>query len=384
VGRDLEQAMQNISTRLTADGPQGNAPLFTEVISYYTAKLDAFDTGLQATQAAFVQEQAGLRGRSAPFDLYGGVDQTLEYKPAEMTTMTCDNHPIYPHLPAPINLKNIVPNYNRTVLADYLKAKTLKVCAGGQWLDVRRVCSGTLCWDMALHRAYIMVFVDNTLVARSSIDAAQREVVNGRQGATRTMEGWQEPPFYKAQFEAQFANATPPAASATDITKAIEDTLLSLQQAFDQRVKSEMSGGSLKDEALKLAGAKKLLESFVALGMPQALERDDLLRSLLYSNQALTDDQQVAVAYTRPISPTQLTVNPRLALMETAQERHEALGALLTRYTDAINAKTYSEPISLIGDTRLRMRLALTLAGVDVVEPPGGNRRRIYLPIVWR
>jgi hypothetical protein len=204
------------------------------------------------------------------------------------------------------------------------------------------------------------------------------------QAAARTVEGWQQPPFYKAQFETQFANATPPAASDVDITKAIEDTLLSLQQAFDQRVKSELSGGSLKDAALKLAGAKKLLESFVALGMPQALESDDLLRSLLYSNQALTDDQQAVVAYTRPISPTQLTVNPRLELMETAKDRHEALGALLTRYTDAINAKTYSEPISLIGDTRLRMRLALTLAGVDAVEPPGGNQRRIYLPIVRR
>lgn len=78
--------------------------------------------------------------------------------------------------------------------------------------------------------------------------------------------------------------------------------------------------------------------------------------------------------------------------MATATKRHQALGDLLTRYTEAINAGTYSEPISLIGDTRLRMRLALTLAGVDVIKPtPGepdkptpGSNRRIFLPLVGR
>jgi hypothetical protein len=398
VGRDLEQAMQNISTRLTPDGPQGNAPLFTEVISYYTEQLEGFDAGLQATEAAFVREQAGALGRSATFDLYGGVDQQLQHTPAEMITMTCDNHPVYVHVPAPINLKNGVPNYTRTVLADYLKAKTLKACVGGQWQDIRRMCSGTSCFDMALHRAYIFIFVGNTVVAQHYMDAAEREVIHGEAFA-RTAEGWQQPPFYKSLFETRFANATPPAASDAEITKSIEDELSRLQQAFHGRVKSEMSAGNLRNEALKLAGAKKLLESFVALGMPQALERDDLLRSLLYSNQALVDDQQVFAAYTRPISstlgataaisPTDLPVNPRVAVMATAKQRHEALGALLTRYTDAINAQTYSEPISLIGDTRLRMNLSMTLAGIAVGEPPppgepGGpnGRRRLFLPLV--
>ena len=50
-----------------------------------------------------------------------------------------------------------MPNYSHTVLADYLKLKTVKVCVGGEWLNVRRICSGTNCYHMALHRAIISV-----------------------------------------------------------------------------------------------------------------------------------------------------------------------------------------------------------------------------------
>lgn len=75
-------------------------------------------------------------------------------------------------------------------------------------------------------------------------------------------------------------------------------------------------------------------------------------------------------------------------MIETAKKRYQALGGLLTRYTDAISAKTYSEPISFISDTRLRMRLALTLASVDVGEQPSpgtpDDTRRLFLPLVKR
>jgi hypothetical protein len=392
VGRELEQAMRNISTRQTPAGPLGNDVLFDEVLANYAGQIGAFDADLQATQAAFVQQHASALGRSALFDLYGGVEQRVNHTPAEMTTMTCGNAPGYGNLPAPHNLKNIVPDYDLFVLADYLQAKALKVCLDGRWLDTKVICSGSLCQPYAFHQAIIRVAVGGLTVARWTIDMPEREVAT-KQALVRTLEGWNAGPFYQRLFEEQFANATPtPTPNRDAILSATQQELARLQGVFEGRVRSEMASGSLKDAALRLAGGRKLVESFVALGMPQALANDDLMRSLVYSNQALIGDQDVIAAYSRAINLTpgttgtvsdvDLTINPRNALIATANKRYQALGQLLTRYTDAITARTYSEPINLIGNTRLRMDLALTLAGIEPM--PGGNLRRLYLPLIRR
>ncbi len=305
--------------------------------------------------------------------------------------MTCGNTPGYGNLPAPDNLKNIVPDYDLFVLADYLQAKPLKVCLGGQWLDTKVICSGSLCQPFAFHRAIISVSVGGLTVARRTIDMPEREVAT-KQALVRTIDGWTGGPFYQRLFEEQFVSTTPiPTPNRDAIYSATQQELARVQGVFEARVRSEMTSGSLKASALRLAGGRKLVESFVALGMPQALANDDLLRSLMYSNQALIDDQQVMAAYSRSlnltpgttgtISDVDLTINPRVELMATAQKRYQALGKLSpTRYMDAISAKTYSEPIELVNTTRLRMKLALTLAGVTIGEPnPGDSSDKLYL-----
>jgi hypothetical protein len=68
-----------------------------------------------------------------------------------------------------------------------------------------------------------------------------------------------------------------------------------------------------------------------------------------------------------------------------ASKARIALDTLLTSYSDAISAKTYNEPISLINDAHLQMDLALTLAGVAVDEPlPPSGDQYLYLPLVRR
>jgi hypothetical protein len=157
-------------------------------------------------------------------------------------------------------------------------------------------------------------------------------------------------------------------------------------------------GASLLSALLAYApGLCILATSREALGMPKALENDDLLRSLLYSNQALVGEQELALAYTRGLTqtlsassvptPTMLSVSPRVTLRATADKRQKALGDLLTRYIDVISAGTYQENASLIGDTRLCMHLVLALAGVDVGEPPlpgEPSASRLFLPLLGR
>jgi hypothetical protein len=410
VGQELEQAMQNISTRLTADGPQGNMPLFTEVISYYTEKIERVEAALVNTQTTFVAERANALGHNVGFDLYGGVDQPMAYVAPELTTIACGSPADHGSLAAPHNLKQIVPNYNRVTLAEYLKLSVIKVCLEGENVEQRMECFPDptdprdpvgICYNYTKTQATLRVFIDNVEVAVRSVTPPDERIDDGDYTPLAFIHlAW---PSYKAAFETQFAAATSASTAALSptaskqlaaTTSQLEQALTDLQQAFNRRVLIEVGNGTIKDEANELAGAKKLLESFVALGMPQALESDDLLRSLLYSNQALVDDQQVALAYSRPLSstlgtdeaasPLDLTFNPRVALLATAEKRHQALHALLSRYSEAISAETYSEPINLIGDTRLRLRLAHILAGGTVDEPPPRSNRRLFLPLVQR
>ena len=56
-------------------------------------------------------------------------------------------------------------------------------------------------------------------------------------------------------------------------------------------------GGALRSQGLGLSGAKALLDAYVSVGMPRALEADDFVRALLRGNEALVDDLQVRVRY---------------------------------------------------------------------------------------
>jgi hypothetical protein len=53
----------------------------------------------------------------------------------------------------------------------------------------------------------------------------------------------------------------------------------------------------LEPPARRLDGAKALIDRFVSLGMPLALESDDFLRAMLYGTQSLMDRRQIQDAY---------------------------------------------------------------------------------------
>ena len=410
VGGDLEAALQNISTIQTANGPQGNAPLFTGVITYYSAKMEALDTAIQSTEAGFVREVwADRLHREAPFDLFGGLDQALAYQTPEIGAMGCGGTDPRAFA-APSNIHNIIPNYNRATLADYLQVSTLTVCLTDAWVDRFKVCQPktTICDTFATPEAIITVYSNNVAIASQAVAAGEeniaevtlREVINRDWAST-----------YKPMFEAQFA--TPPARVAPASAAAqqaaatasdLESRLASYQRELYGRVLNGLSNGGLHPASVELAGATKLLDSFVALGLPQAVDSDDFLRSLLFSDQQLLDDQQVSAAYAARLAPTLaasaagsdtlLTTNPRLTLSRAGQKRREALSALLARYLGSISAGTYREDSALIANARLDLRLARSFAAPGAGEPPTptpipdpthpDQSRHVFLPLVMR
>jgi hypothetical protein len=66
----------------------------------------------------------------------------------------------------------------------------------------------------------------------------------------------------------------------------LEEALASHQHQLYARLANALSpGGPLASAGEELAGAKNLVAAYVTLGMPSALERDEMLRSLLFGSQ---------------------------------------------------------------------------------------------------
>lgn len=397
VGAELQQALENISTIEAPTGPQGNGPLFSGLTSYYNEKLQALDNALQASEAAFAQEVQSALNRPAPFELYGGLDQSLAlpYQPEGFQSIRCGNDGLPEGgLAAPLHLKNILHGYNRLALAEYLGLKAPQVCIYGEWLSIEPPCSdptSPYCDRAGRMRAFIIIRSDNVIMARAELPAFTRRY-NPNIGEVLTT-GWES--SLKGAFERMLVNQGPqPLTSAGDqqlesVSAALTSRLGELQRAYASRVLGELGRGSMQARLVELAGAKKLLESFIALGLPRATANDDLLRSLLFSKESLIDDQQIAGFYALPapsaeqaVSGADLQVSPRARLLELAKKRRDVLSNVLTDYLGSISTETYSDDNALLGGARFEMAMAGALA--DPSGPLPGGSRVVWLPLLQR
>jgi hypothetical protein len=196
-----------------------------------------------------------------------------------------------------------------------------------------------------------------------------------------------------------FLSQTTPPAPTPEAAKQLElatgklvARLGELQRAHAGRVLSEMTRGQLQARGVELAGARKLLESFITLGLPRALASDDLLRSLLLSDEALIDNQQVGLRYTAALSPTlgatqaiseaRLLVNPRLELRELGEKRRDALNGVLGDYLGSLSTQSYREDNALLTGARFDMLIARVIA--DPNAPLPGQQWTVFLPTVQR
>ncbi len=390
VGSDLQQALQNISTIQTPSGPQGNGPLWSGLTAYYRSKQEALDYALLDKETTFVKSVQTDLGRPVGFDLYGGLDQQLATSPTDFATMTCGGgYGEQIRVPAPRNLKNMVPAYNRYALADYLGLNTTTVCWYPDLVDKVDYCQGGVC------EPYGTVTV--LIVVKSPLGVIAQRTFRGYpakwNSEPRSLVVSQWATAYRPKIEAELAGVTPAAADTAALTNKLATKLAELQRIHAGRVLNELSGltsGPLRAKAVELAGAKKLLESFMTLGFPQAVGNDDMLRSLLFSKESLLDNQQVALAYMQPpalsattaISEAQLLVNPRVELLNTGKKRGEALSNLLTDYLSAISTNNYDEDQALVASARFDMAMARVIA--DPSAPVPGQNRAIFLPLVGR
>ena len=120
-------------------------------------------------------------------------------------------------------------------------------------------------------------------------------------------DNWEGGQNLKGRFEAGASLETSPPVILSDVVNRVEAKLRELRAAIYQRIVVELGEGqSLHLPIRRLDGAKAVLDRFINLGMPIALESDDFLRAMLYGTQSLVDSGQVRERYDSATRPNQV------------------------------------------------------------------------------
>lgn len=385
IGLDLEKAMQNISTVQTQAGPIANTLLFSTVITLYQGKLNAMDSSIQVLESRYITEVFSVDlKRDEPFDLYGGIAQDLFYETSELTTFTCGAPETHGSFAATSNLRSLFPNLERYNLADYLRLGRIDVCVKNELVGQHEECLSAaasepqFCIKYGFNKASITVYFNSVSIMSQSITEENRELAN--QWDPDMTPNWIGGRNYKARFEV--LNSVDPASSGlaaqrvellATVTSQLEKTLYDFQQELYKQILDEVTVGSLRSLATEIAGSKALLDSFVILGFPRAIVEDEFLHAMLFGNQQLIEDTQIAQTYaisaTQPITETNLLVNPRPGLRQVADERLAAFSELLKGYLDGISAQAHFEQADFIASTRSELDLTMRIARIEVPSP---------------
>ena len=118
--------------------------------------------------------------------------------------------------------------------------------------------------------------------------------------STAFAQNWTSGQNLKFRFEQGGSQESSPPVIITDLVNKVEAKLRELQVDICTKILDKFASGAVLDiPARKLEGARALIDSFVSLGLPIAIESDDFLRALLYGTQSIAGLQQVKERYVR-------------------------------------------------------------------------------------
>lgn len=415
VGTDLEQAIRNISTVNGSTGPQGNHQLFDTVVGFYNGKVTTLHSKLSEIEAAYITERLGA---TPLVDLFGGVDQVSSYESPEWTTFTCKG--TSGGLATPNGLKADIPGLSRYHLAEALGLAQLGVCVGAELLNPQTSCNPKLgtCFTTGELEITISATVDDVPVLRRKKSVGSLTLKDFAEPLDRVIDHWSE---YKPALEGFTSDAltsperTQRAELLAQITTKIHNTLAKYQhELYGRMLTALVAPGPLHPLAVETTGGQQLLVKLTTLGLAEAVENDEFFHALLYGNQQLVDDNQIAnslaISATQSVTDTQITVNARQLMQARTTERLTLFTELLNGYLDAIGTAAHVETNATLADARRDLKLAVQIAGLPAAPSPTptptpdpnatpsptvtpnpnatpiaqGGDNRIYLPLVGR
>jgi hypothetical protein len=387
VGENLQSALESVTlVKDPPNPPKANHALFDWLHNNYLNKHDELDKSLRKTESAYLAEWKTTNDResSPDIDLWGGGAQQLTGYTPSSTTMGGTR--------VPNNIGMFVPIPCR--LADYLKLTPgLTVSFVPSWTAIwmQNLGIGGLVKEAsAILKVSVTVYWDRVPILRRAVTSDR--VQNGaaatpgkRTGVVSTMGDpheafnalWEQRQNLKARFERGSWEESLSDHEKIDreqllgtVTKQVENQLEELQKQAYKWISGELNRVQLNAAALRLSGAKALLDAFIHLGMPRAVESDDYLRAFLNGSQSLLDAEQVSERYAGAQGGGP---NVRVGIFQDAKRRVEALHGVLKGYLDQIEGGAHTESQPLLSTALLRSSVVnhvVRLADASDNTPP--------------
>jgi hypothetical protein len=293
VGQDLRYALRSIVVKEdTIGGPVPDKELFRKLVANYKQKAKELDEALLAKESDYLTIYAKL----PKVDPWGVAQQMIDH------TLVLPSN-------APSNMASFIPP--PYPLADYMKldaSPPLTIEFSPSWTErIIMPKPGTAKLSVAVIVKYkgtpivIRHVVGDRMVneVREYVDAVPPYYTwRDKSPHLVLQDHWEQGQNLKGRFEAGASQGRFPPVILSDVVDGVEVKLRELRAAIYQWLRLELGAGqSLNSCARKLDGAKAILDRFINLGMPFAVERDDFLRAMLYGAQSLVDSGQVRERY---------------------------------------------------------------------------------------
>lgn len=183
------------------------------------------------------------------------------------------------------------------------------------------------------------------------------------------VEQWEGGETLKQQFVAKAVEQASDEERSNNLAEAsafVSHKLEDLQRDYYAKIIAALSSATAAhDVARELSGAKSLIDSFIALGMPRSLESNDYLRSLLYGSQRVLDEDAIkelcAAAIAESLQPSARYEKVDVGVV--MDQRIEALSGILKKLLDRINGGQLNESHRLLETTLQRLETYKQLKG---------------------
>lgn len=367
---DVQDSGQKLAAALNAIS---SGALFTKLAEHYQGAFGAVKARIADLEAAY---EADPTNRVYGVDLWSGPDQVPSQSFLSRTKdlPACSGRPFgtLPTLPFAFRQADY-PGYGALMLGDNLGAGFDSACVAGNWVRINGEPTGFGGWWRFTYRLLVTVRISysGTAVLEHTFFSSKERSELARETAPPT-----NPPSETAVGEVwPGLRGFPASVSATStpefmasVKAGVSAQLAARQREFYERVAQQcrLAGSPIANATRVLSGSRKLWESYVTLGLPTALEQDDVLRTLLFGSRSvfagtdlgdddgLLNDVEDVYAFTagQPTLPSQ---NVMLGLDALQAERANTLRDEIQRVRTAmLNAGEYDGE-GLVRSTLVRL-----------------------------